>query len=291
MDVSIIIVNYNTKDCTAQCIESIIKHTNEVSYEVIVVDNNSVDGSQEYIKAKFSEVILIENKENYGFGKANNIGAKVAKGKYLFLLNSDCIILENTIKVFFEYMESNISIASIGGNLIDSNCNLCPSHGKFPTIFSEFMNIGFYLIFKRYYLHNLAVGQTIEEGCINDIDYISGADIFIRKSIYDYFNGFDEKYFLYYEETDLYYRMKKYGFVSKLLSSQNIIHIGGQSLIKAENNLIKFKLYNTSKMLYFRNNCKYSLLWIKLFNIMYFLLRMCKYKINTFKYISIIYNS
>ena len=94
MDVSIIIVNYNTKELTLQCLNSIFKQTIKIEYEIIVVDNASVDGSQKIIKEYYPKVILIENKENFGFGIANNIGAKYAQGKYLFFLNSDNITLK-----------------------------------------------------------------------------------------------------------------------------------------------------------------------------------------------------
>ena len=104
-DVSIIIVNYNTKQLLADCLKSIYEQTNNIDFEVIVSDNGSVDGSIEMLKRDFSQVILIENNANLGFGAANNRGLEVAKGKYIFYLNSDTVLLNNAVKIFFDYLE------------------------------------------------------------------------------------------------------------------------------------------------------------------------------------------
>ena len=109
MDVSIIIVNYNTKKLIKNCINSIYKHTKDVDFEIIVSDNGSVDGSVEMIKSEFPNVILIENNANLGFGAANNRGLKIAKGKYIFYLNSDTVLLNNAVKYFFDYWENALS--------------------------------------------------------------------------------------------------------------------------------------------------------------------------------------
>lgn len=102
MNVSVIIVNYNTKELTKNCLASIFEKTKNIDFEVIVSDNGSTDGSIEMIKSDFPQVVLIENNVNLGFGKANNIAAKIAKGKYLLFLNSDTILLNNAVKEFFD---------------------------------------------------------------------------------------------------------------------------------------------------------------------------------------------
>ena len=107
MDVSVIIINYKTKKLTVDCIDSVYKNTDQVDFEIILVDNNSKDGTIEYISHQYPSVIIKEMEENVGFGRANNAGAELASGKYLFLLNSDTILLENTIKYFYEFMENN----------------------------------------------------------------------------------------------------------------------------------------------------------------------------------------
>ena len=118
MDVSIIIVNYNTADLIVDCIESINRYTKDISFEIIVVDNNSSDKSCSVLEEKFNNIILIKSKDNLGFGRANNLGALTAKGKYLLLLNSDILLIDNSIKKFFDFMEEQPNeVAACGGNL------------------------------------------------------------------------------------------------------------------------------------------------------------------------------
>ena len=111
--VSIIIVNYKTKDLTLQCLDSVFQWTSGVEYEIILVDNHSEDGSVKKIRESYPNIKVIENKENQGFGRANNIGAKVAIGRYLFLLNSDTILVENVVKSFYDFMESHPEYAIV----------------------------------------------------------------------------------------------------------------------------------------------------------------------------------
>ena len=113
-DVSIIIVNYNTMDLTRNCLKSVFEQTKDISFEVIVSDNGSNDGSIEMIKSEFPQVVLIENNANLGFGAANNRGLKMTKGKYIFYLNSDTVLLNNAVKNFFDYWENSPEKEKIG---------------------------------------------------------------------------------------------------------------------------------------------------------------------------------
>ena len=120
MDVSVVIVNYNTKLLTVACIASVVENTRDVDYEIILVDNDSSDGTVDEVRKKYPDVIISQMDENVGFGRANNAGAELAKGKYLFLLNSDTVLIENSIKEFFDFMENNPKYSACGCNLIDS---------------------------------------------------------------------------------------------------------------------------------------------------------------------------
>ena len=123
MDVSIIIVNYNTCEITKNCLTSIYEKTKEINFEIIVSDNGSKDGSIEMIRTEFPEVSLIENNANLGFGTANNRALAVAKGKYVFYLNSDTILLNNAVKIFFDHWENAVdkdTIGALGANLLDT---------------------------------------------------------------------------------------------------------------------------------------------------------------------------
>ena len=144
MDVSVIIVSYNTLELTRNCLRSLFKETKEIEYEVIVSDNGSIDGSVEMIKSEFPTVILIENNTNLGFGAANNRALKIAKGKYIFYLNSDTVILNNAVQIFFNYWENsdeNHNIGALGANLINENGDIIHSYGKFPTYSYEIKSL------------------------------------------------------------------------------------------------------------------------------------------------------
>lgn len=252
MDVSIIIVNYNTKELTVACIESVIEKTEDVNYEIILVDNDSADGTVGAVKTKFPNVIVRQMDENVGFGRANNAGAELAKGKYLFLLNSDTILIENSIKVFFDFMEHNLLYTACGCNLIDGEGRNSICHGKLPSLKMEFYSCGLYKIFKSYFINNLSIGQTISEGDINDVGYISGADIFIHSNEYKKLGGFDSRIFMYFEETDLFYRMYKQGQKSCLIPYTKIVHYGGGSVRKASG--AKLVLLEKSRIYYYKKN-------------------------------------
>ena len=204
MDVSIIIVNYNTKNLTINCLSSIYEQTKDISFEIIVSDNGSTDGSIEMIKSNFTKVIVVENKENLGFGKANNRGLKVATGKYIFYLNSDTVLLNNAVRLFFDYFESHSleNIGAIGCNLVDNNLTLTHSFGTFPCYKNEVtfhLKNAFKLLAKRIiftlgksYKKENAIDKAKEY--YGEVDYITGADLFVKNNEYAYF---DERYFLY----------------------------------------------------------------------------------------------
>ena len=225
MNISIIIVNYNTKELIKNCLESVFEKTHGIDFEVIVVDNNSHDNSCEMIELEFPQVWLIKNKENKGFGAANNIAIRQSKAKYVFLLNSDTILLDNAVKTFFDFMEKpeNQKISCCGGNLYDGNMVYGTSYNDFPTVGSVF--------FKRFYLDKFFkkfnAGSYVPAESIKKVDYISGADMFLRKSALNDTGLFDEDFFLYYEDTELSYRIHKKGYESVILPNVRIIHLGG----------------------------------------------------------------
>jgi len=266
MDVSIIIVNYNTLLMTRECIESVKEHTQGVEYEIILVDNASTDGSVELF-SHYSDITFIGNKENFGFGKANNIGAKVAKGEYLFLLNSDTLLKDDVVTGFFNYMEEHLDIGACGCNLIHKDGRNAICHGKFPSLIQQFSDIGFSKIYPSYYRNSLSVSQTITEGNIDSVDYISGADIFIRKHLFNEIGGFDESFFMYYEETDLFYRLKESNIRSRLIEKYSIVHLEGGSQQKTFK-IERFKRFYKSKVLYYKKR-GISVFFMKSFDILF----------------------
>lgn len=225
MDISIIIVNYNTKIVTLNCINSIIKYSNGVSYEIILVDNHSTDGSYELF-SNDTRITYIYNEENVGFGKANNIGYQRSTGDFIFLLNSDTLLLNNAMKLFYNKIQSlPIEIGCIGTMLTDGKGKESLSYGKFPTVYSSFYHLSLCEIFKldshfqHFFNYKGKPSDWIE------VEYITGADVFIRRNIIEQYGLFDPNYFLYYEETDMQRRYFSHGIKSAIINGPQIMHL------------------------------------------------------------------
>jgi len=226
MDVSIIIVNFNTRDLLIDCIKSIKQCTHLVEYEIIVVDNASEDHSYEAVKELFSDVIYIKSGDNLGFGKANNLGAKYARGKYLFFLNSDTLLVNDAVSGFYQYAEDNQYHGSLGAILEDRNGNSIHSYNKFTSVADELRDcVSKYLRFLK--RKDLTHPPKVDDPLC--VDYITGADLFVPKSLFYELNGFDPDYFMYSEECDLQYRMSQKKIPRIIIPGPRIIHLEGGS--------------------------------------------------------------
>lgn len=219
MDVSIIIINYNTKQLTSNCISSIVEKTEGISYEIILVDNASTDGSKEvFIRDK--RITYIYSERNGGFGYGNNLGMKVAKGSYFLLLNSDTLLVNNAVKEFYDFAESHPPKKVYGCYLQNANGQYCCSSFFFPAFtIKDFL--------KRFW------GKQKKEFLdfqIRNVEAVSGADMFFHREIYDRIGGFDEQIFLYGEEGEWEYRMLKAGYPCCIIPQPQIIHLEGQSM-------------------------------------------------------------
>lgn len=230
MNVSILIVNYNTKDLLKQLLISIRENVRKVSFEVIVVDNNSNDGSCELIKNRFSDVNLIINESNVGFSKANNQAAKLAKGKYLLFLNSDTIICENALERMVAFLEKEESTAVVGCKLLNKDNSLQRSCGIFPNLQTEFY---FRTFLNRVFPTSKIFGSfklgSWDYSSISQVDWVSGACLMIRKKIFDEIGGFDEQLYMYYEDADLCLRVKKLGLKIYFIPDAYLYHLYGGS--------------------------------------------------------------
>lgn len=248
MDCSIIIVNYNTKVVTNNCIDSIISKTRDVKYEIILVDNGSMDGSKEHFEQR-DDIKYIYSHENLGFGKANNLGNQYATGEFLFILNSDTILIENSVKIlkdFFKNNENKLNIGVLGAILCDENLNKINTAGSFPRVkfyISDYLN----LFFKT----RLGTYEEIYFYDITKVDMVSGADMFLRRKLFMQINGFDENFFLYFEETDLQKRIVNLSKINYITNQTKIIHLEGAS---SKLNNWKRKIIQDSQTLYFRKN-------------------------------------
>ena len=226
MNVSIIIVNYNTTDLLLQCVDSIAKHTLGVSYEIIVVDNGSTEESLTALR-KDQRIQLLEQHENLGFGRANNIGAAHAKGEHLFLLNPDTILVNDAISVLYQHLVNSPRTGLCGGNIFDKDMTPIHSHDRiYPSILSEMDIVFGHIYYKLRYGRNSWFNHTTKP---MRVAMITGADMMIRREVWDKISGFDPLFFMYYEDSDLCVRIKEQGYDIVNIPKAEIIHLEGKS--------------------------------------------------------------
>jgi len=240
LDISIIIVNYNVEYFLEQCLNSVLLAGQQVNYEVIVIDNNSSDGSIDMLKVKFPQVTCIHNAVNVGFSKANNQGIKISKGKYILLLNPDTVIDEQTLLKINLRMNSDEKIGGLGVRMVDGKGIFLPESKRgLPT-----PSVAFYKIFgistlfkksKRFGRYHLSYLDEFEE---NEVDILSGAFMFMRKEVLDEIGLLDETFFMYGEDIDLSYRILKAGYKNIYFPETTIIHYKGESTKKSSVNYV-----------------------------------------------------
>jgi hypothetical protein len=226
MHISVIIVNWNTKDLLKKCIASVYDTINFCDFEVIVVDNASSDGSAEMLAQNFPQVITIRNKENRGFGAANNQAFAIMKGKYALLLNTDAVLTPGAVNHLWEFAEKNSRTAIVCGQLLNADGSKQNSVASFPTLLALATNISLleYLFPQKYPSKRYEHKEPIE------VDSAIGACMLIRKQALEEVSGFDERYFFFFEETDLAYCLRQKGWRIYHVPDAFIYHLQGQSI-------------------------------------------------------------
>lgn len=227
--VSVIIVSYNTAKLTLKCLEAVFK-SKGVELEVIVVDNNSTDGTVEQINKIFRDKVIkiIRNKKNLGFGTANNQGMKIARGEYILLLNSDCFIEEATLQ---QAQDNLVNADVLGCKLLNQDGSIQQSWGYFPTLrrIMQMMLFIDNLPFIRNFADSIHVRAMNRYNSSHEVDWVTGAFIFMKREVYEQSGGFDENFFMYGEEIEWQYRIKKQGFVIRFDPTLSAIHLVGAS--------------------------------------------------------------
>ncbi len=245
---SIIIVNYNVKYFLEQAIQSAIKACRNIEAEIIVIDNNSVDGSVELIQSKFinsdvvnPEIKIITNELNVGFSKANNQGIVVAKGEYILLLNPDTVVEENTFDKCLDFMDAHADAGGLGVKMIDGKGKFLPESKRvFPSPEVAFYKaFGLAALFPKSKVFGKYHLGYLNENEIHEVDVLAGAFMMIRKSVLDKIGMLDEAFFMYGEDIDLSYRIVEAGYKNYYFPETRIIHYKGESTKKASFNYVK----------------------------------------------------
>jgi len=230
LDLSIIVVNWNTCDLLAKCLECVETTVKKISYETIVVDNNSTDGSQAMVQTRFPQVKLIANGDNVGFATANNQGIQISEGRYVLLLNSDAFVKENTIDRMVAFMDAHPEAGMAGCKLLYEDGRLQPSCATFPTLATEFyIAIGLDKLFPKSKIFGKYLMTDWDYSTTREVDVIMGAFMLARKSVIEQVGMMDESFFMYSEEVDWCYRFKAAGWKILFTPEVECIHIWGGS--------------------------------------------------------------
>jgi N-acetylglucosaminyl-diphospho-decaprenol L-rhamnosyltransferase len=223
-DLSIIIVNWNTRDLVIRCLQSIYETVDSLAFEVIVVDNASTDDSIATTRELFPQVQIIENRENVGFARANNQAAAVSQGRYMLLLNSDALLLPHAARKMFDLAEAHPQAGIVGAQLFNPDGSFQASHTPFPNLWQEFLILSGVgrLLFGHWYPSR---GPEDDKGP-QIAGYVEGACLFVRRAAFEQVGGLDENYFMYAEEVDWCYTMQKKGWRVWYEPAAQVIHLG-----------------------------------------------------------------
>ena len=245
VDLSVIIVNYNVRYFLEQCLLSLAKATHHLHIETFVVDNDSMDDSMQMVREKFPDVKLIENKKNVGFSAANNQAIIQSTGKYILLLNPDTILSEDTLITCFNYMQAHDEAGAVCVKMIDGSGQYLPEskRGKPTLTASMFKMTGIYKLFPKSRFFNAYYAGDIDENQEADIEVMTGAFMFLRKSAVEKVGLLDDAFFMYGEDIDYSYRILEAGYINHYLPKTTIIHFKGESTKKSSINYTRI-FYN-----------------------------------------------
>ena len=265
MKVSILIVTYQSEDEILDCINSIYQNINKIVFEIIIIDNASTDKTIKIIKDNFPEITIIENEQNRGFSYANNLGAKLAKGEFLFFLNPDSLVTENSIGKLISIYDMDENNGIIAPKIKNINGSIQPPALKIPNILTTLFEVfGLYL-----FLPNTILGYRSRSNIVMDIEvgWVTGACFIIKRQDYDFLKGFDDNYFLYLEDADLCIRMNNYLGKKIIYTPQtSVIHLRAKSS-KSDSHISKLSSYK-SKLYYHKKHDGYFT-YLALFPLLY----------------------
>jgi GT2 family glycosyltransferase len=261
IDISIVIVSFNTRDVLRESLQSIERERGTLRIEILVVDNNSHDGSVEMIESEFPEVRVLSSEVNLGFGAANNLAFEVATGRYLVLLNSDAFLCPDSLRLAVRHMDHQPDVGLAGGRLVGRDFSLQPSARMFPSILSDFLVFtGLAHKFPKSKFFGRFDRTWADPMQPAEVDWVPGAFSIIRQEALSQAGFFDPDFFLYSEEVDLCRRIQAAGFKIMYWPDIVVIHIGGESsrqiktleMSSAGAQLIRWRMRST--LLYYRKH-------------------------------------
>jgi GT2 family glycosyltransferase len=245
MDMSIVLVCWNNIDYLDPCLESLYESNLESSFDVVVVDNGSTDGSQEMLREKYPDVKIIQNEGNVGLGKASNQGIEATNGEFILLLNNDTIVNKKALDGMVNLMREKSDAGAVGIKLLNEDDSFQSGFGGFSSLWEEFLiaiQIG-ERIWPGYPLHG-------DSDTIQQVGWMSSACLLVRRETLNQIGLLNEYYFIYGDETDIQYRMQEAGWKAYYIPDATIIHFGGRSM----NRWKRRRMVYRGKMLFYRNN-------------------------------------
>ena len=283
MKLSIIILNYNVRHFLELCLISVRDAIVNIDAEIIVVDNNSHDDSCKMVRQLFPEIILIQNKENLGFSKGNNIGVAHAKGEFLCILNPDTVVSEDTFIKLINFSEKKEKLGIVGSKLINGIGEFLPESKRNVPLISVAIRklIGYS---NNYYANHL------KESEIGEVDVLVGAFMFLKHQVFNVVGGFDEDYFMYGEDIDFSYRVLKLGYINYYYGKSTVIHYKGESTIRDH---LYLKHFYGAMQIFYKKHFKKSIFFdafVSLGLMIVFVLKpstnLKNYNINEYIYVS-----
>jgi len=231
-DLSIIIVNWNAGHCLRSCLESIWEQTSGIGFEILVVDNCSTDGSPEMVEKFFPQVRLIRNSENIGFAKANNQAICASVGRYILLLNPDTVVLDKALVRMVSFLDKHPDIGALGCKILTENGQIDFRGGRrFPTLWSEFcVHSGLAALFPAAELFGGYLMSYWDHEDSREVDLLTGACMMVRREVVHQVGLLDEDFFMYAEDVEWCYRIKKAGWKIFYYADAVIVHLGEQSV-------------------------------------------------------------
>jgi GT2 family glycosyltransferase len=253
MDASIIIVNWNSAGCVKQCLASIYKNTNNLAFEIIVVDNASYDGCKEMLQNEFQNALYVQSEKNVGFAAANNLGFQYASGKSILLLNPDTEIIGNAIYLMYKHLNSLTDAGAIGCKLLNSDLSLQTSCVQaFPSLLTHAldseMSRRFFPKLKIWGMRPLLINHQAPV----EVDVISGACLMAKRDVFEKAGLLSTDYFMYAEDVDLCYKIRQKGYKVYYTDAAAVVHHGGQSTQKTTGNFESVILLRESTAKFFK---------------------------------------